>query len=217
MMTFKDKAKIKNLESLIIALCKRNKRRLLFHGWHHIDFVRRSAIRFGRSIKANLFLVETAALVHDLNYLVKTNSDVAQGSKFRNRTLRKCGYNDAEIGQIEKIVREAETGKRGKFISPEGKALSDGDSLFKVLPITPVLFTSRYIQENKVDIHKLSRKIVEEQVRLLEQGIFFYTKEASEYLPWAKNQFRLWQDVRIALKDKEISRLLKNAKKYSIL
>ena len=213
-----NKQKLKKLQSSLEKLYSNYSSELLFHGWHHIWFVRNKALEFARPIKADLFLVESAALTHDLNYIVKVFTTAKEGEKLRSSILTKCGYSNSEITKIEHIIQETETSKRGKSISKEGMALSDGDSLFKVMPITPILFASKYISESKIDITILANKIVSEQRKLLDEGFFFYTKMAKDkYLPWAKNQVYLWETVTDALKDKDIKQVLTIAKKWKIL
>lgn len=130
----------------------------------------------------------------------------------------KSGYSDEEIIKIENIIMEAHTATRNQNISLEGKSLSDADTLFKVLPITPVLFASNYIKQNKVDIQKLANKITSEQNKLLEEGIYFYTDLAkTKYLNWAKTNLALWNHVKESLEDNDVSEMLKIAKNLQVL
>jgi len=200
--------KTKKLTKQLKAIYK-NRQDLLFHGWHHINFVTKKAIEFAMIEKANLLLVEAAALTHDLNFVVKINSEVNEGKALRRKVLLESGFVFTEIDKIESIIEEAHTATRSKKISLEGKCLSDADSLFKVLPITPILFTSKYIQENKINIKKLADKILTEQSKLLTNNIYFYTKAAKKYLGWARINLQLWENVQIALGDSDVRELLK--------
>jgi uncharacterized protein len=198
-----------NLEDLYM---QRNDE-LLFHGWHHITFILKKSIDFANSIGADLFLVESAALTHDLNYVVKENSVPEVGAELRKQCLSEAGYTQKEIERIENIVLESHTGYRTEQISDEGRALSDADSLFKILPITPVIFSGKYITQNKVDISKLANKIVTEQNKLMDQGIYFYTALAKEkYLKWARINLNLWNGVVEALRDEDVQALLRMTK-----
>jgi hypothetical protein len=86
--------------------------------------------------------------------------------------------------------------------------------LFKVLPITPIIFSSKYIQENDTDIKKLANKIVTEQENLLTQWIYFYSEYAkTHYLPWAETNINLWKNVVHAYEDEDICEMLEIAKK----
>jgi uncharacterized protein len=212
--------KLSKLNSKLLKLYgdKKKSKHLLFHGWHHINFVRNKAIEFGRIIKADLFIVESAALVHDLNYFVKVYSKAKEGAGLRNKILSECGYSAAEINRIEQVILECETGTRGKNISLEGKAVCDGDTLFKALPTTPVLFASKYIAESKIDIQILADKIVKDQRKLLASGIYFYTPLAKKkYLRWAKLNLQLWGNIQESLQDKDVRELLAVAKKFGVL
>lgn len=212
------KEKIKNLESAIEKIYAKKGQKLLFHGWHHISFVKDKALIFAKSIKANLFFVKSAALVHDLNYLVKTNSEPQIAQNYRKKILMENEYSEEEIKRIEKIVMESHTAGREENISEEGKALSDADTLFKALPITPILFTGSYIKQNKVDIKKLAEKIISEQNHLFNEGIYFYTDLAKgKYFDWAKINLALWNNVNEALKDKSISKMLEMAAELKML
>lgn len=202
----------KNLEKIY-----QNRKDLLFHGWHHIYFVTKKAAEFAKTEKANKFLVEAAALTHDLNYAVKVNSDIKTGSKLRMKILSEAGFSLDETVHIENIINEAHTATRSRAISLEGKCLSDADTLFKVLPLTPIMFSSKYIQENRIDISKLANKILSEQKGLLKSGIYFYTKTGKKYLAWAKHNLQLWEYVNDSLKDSDIKNLLEMSKTSRII
>jgi len=196
----------------------KNSKKLLFHGWHHTNFVSKKAAEFAQSIGADAFLAESAGLVHDLNYIVIPNSEPEVGKKLRENYLMKAGYSRHEIEWIEKIVMEGHIRTRTTKISEEGKALSDGDTLFKALPTTPILFASKYIEQNKVDISKLAHKISSEQNKLIKSGIYFYTALAKKkYLRWGKINLALWDNVNEALKDEDVAEMLSIAKQLKVL
>lgn len=201
--------KLITLRSRIEHLCRSNRKKLLFHGWHHIVFVTKKAVEIAEAIKADVFLVESAALTHDLNYLVKTYSAPVVGSEIRTKELRDAGYSPEEIERIEQIVIEADITTRTAVISEEGKALSDADTAFKALPITPVMFSSKYIQENRIDIYKLAQEIVSEQNKLIDQGIYFYTEYAhTRYFQWATVNLALWNSIKESLDDPAVRELI---------
>lgn len=187
---------------------------LLFHWWHHIMFVWKKSILFAEELNANSTLVQAAALTHDLNYAVKKNSTPKDGEELRSQFLRDAWFNESEIDTINHIIIEEEISSRDHNISLEAKALSDADTLFKVLPITPIIFSSKYIQENDTDIKKLANKIVTEQENLLIQWIYFYSEYAkTHYLPWAETNINLWKNVVNAYEDEDICEMLEIAKK----
>ena len=204
-----DNLKLLSLESSLKVLYAQHPY-LLFHGWHHIWFVFRKSRVFAADIGADEFLVQSAALVHDINYIAEKNSKPEAGQKIREKILTENGYSQEEVERIEQIVMEEHTATRNENISNEGKALSDADTLFKSLPVTPILFAGKYIQENDVDIVQLTEKIVGEQGPLMEKDIYFYTPKARElYLDWAKINLQLWKNVHICLKDEDIQEMLK--------
>jgi len=210
--------KIQKLKSLLKKLYLKNSKKLLFHGWHHINFVSKKAAEFAGPIGADAFLAESSGLVHDLNYIVIPNSEPEVGQKLRENYLTQAGYSRKEIERIEKIIMEGHTRTRTTKISKEGKALSDGDTLFKALPTTPILFASKYIEQNKVDIAKLAHKVSSEQNKLMKSGIYFYTALAKKkYLKWGKINLALWDNVNEALKDDDVLEMLSIARQLKVL
>lgn len=210
--------KLDTLRVQVKALYDKHTATLLFHGWHHIQFVAVKAKLFAESVGANQALTEASALVHDLNYIVEVNSEPEVGAELRATILSTASYSVPEITQIESIIMEAHTATRGNTISLEGKALSDADTLFKALPITPILFASRYITQNKVDIARLAHKVVSEQQPLFDNEIYFYTDLAKEkYLGWAKANLQLWANVEAALEDTDVKELITTAYDRGVL
>jgi uncharacterized protein len=204
-----DISKLESLEVSLKALYAQHPY-LLFHGWHHIWFVFRKSKVFAADIGADEFLVQSAALVHDVNYIAEKNSKPEAGQNIRENILTENGYSQEEVERVEQIVMEEHTATRNESISSEGKALSDADTLFKALPVTPILLAGKYIQENEVDIARLAEKIVGEQSPLMEKDIYFYTPKARGlYLNWAKVNLELWKNVQTCLKDEDVTEMLK--------
>jgi len=110
---------------------------------------------------------------------------------------------------IDDVVVEAEMATRHRDISLEAQALSDADTLFKALPITPVLLAHRYLAENGVSLRELATKIVGEQRGVHDAGFYFYSREAAAaYSHWATANLELWQCVMEALDDPSVNELL---------
>ena len=63
------------------------KEELPFHGWHHICFVFEKSREFSACLGANQFIVQSSALVHDINYLFGNDSDPRVGGDFRRAIL----------------------------------------------------------------------------------------------------------------------------------
>lgn len=186
---------------------------MLFHGWHHISFVTKKAVQFAEEFDVNVELIEAAALTHDLNYIVEVNSEPEMGKELRSQYLAEAGFTDNEIAEIEGLVMEEHTATRHAQISDAAKALSDADTLFKALPITPILFAGHFITENHIDIGRLANKVVGEQKPLMDQGIYFYTNAAkTKYLGWAEINLKLWENVKSALDDEDVTEMLSIAR-----
>ena len=186
---------VKKLEKKIIELYKDHSVKLPFHGIHHVLFVYEKSKVFATDLKADLYLVSLASLTHDLNYLVKLNSTAESGKVLRQQLLLDFKVNEIDIQAIEKIIFQASTINRTMDICNEAKALSDADTLYKALPITPVVFASLYANEQKMHLKDLAKKIVTEQKTLMDKDIYFYSRTAFKYLDWAKVNLSLWENV----------------------
>jgi uncharacterized protein len=208
----------KLLQDNLITLYEPYKASLLFHGWHHIAFVARKSVEFAAELHADPELVEAAALVHDLNYLVDVKSRVDAGKALRTEQLQKAGFNNDEIATIEDAVHSASTDFRHADISNIAKAVADADSLFKVMPVAPILLTPHFISETKTDLKKWSERIIRDQQPLLEQGIYFYTETAKQrYLGWAELNLKLVSTIRESLDDPDMQDFLEACKTVGLL
>jgi uncharacterized protein len=182
---------------------------LPFHGWHHVEFVRVQAVAYARKNGANVRIVEAAALLHDLNYMVKRNSRARAGKNLRHQILSGLGVSERSIRWIETVICEAETEARDENVSLEAQSLSDADTMFKALPITPVLLAPLYMGETGQSLVQLCDRIIKHQVPLYEQGIYFYNDEARKrYDEWAEVNLRLWQCIHDSLDHPEIRNLV---------
>ena len=183
-------------------LYARHRARLPFHGWHHVRFVSDKGREFAALNGADPGLVGVAGLVHDLNYLVEPDSAASAGRPLRLSLLARCGASPELARRVDDVVCEAEMSTRGPHISLEAQALSDADTLFKAVPITPVLLAHRYLTENRVSLRRLASKIIGDQQSVYEQGFYFYDpRVAARYSEWARANLRLWQCIAEALED----------------
>lgn len=202
-------AALTRVERQVHALCLRHARRLPFHGWHHVSFVRDKAAEFAALNGSEVPVVEAAALVHDVNYLVRRNSVAAAGSGLRRGLLAEAGVGPAVVDWIDSIVDEAEMRTRHRDISLEAQALSDADTLFKALPVTPVVLAHKYLAENGVTLRELAEKIVGEQCDVHDGGFYFYSPDAAAtYSRWASTNLQLWKCIKESLDDPTVERLL---------
>jgi len=199
------------VERQVRELCRRFAEKLPFHGWHHVSFVRAKSVEFAEVNGSDVSAVETAALVHDVNYLVRRNSSAAAGHRLRMEILANAGMNLLVAEWIDGIVREAEMAARDRDISLEAQALSDGDTLFKALPVTPVVLAHRYLEETGVSLRELANKIVSEQQNVHDDGYYFYNPTAAAtYTRWAATNLQLWQCIKESLDDPTVEQLLKS-------
>jgi len=191
-------------------LYARHETKLPFHGWHHIRFVRDKAMEFAAKNGSDVEFVGAAALVHDVNYLVNRNSDVAAGRQLRADLLFGAGASAELVGRVERVVLEADMASRDDGISPEAQALSDADTLFKALPITPVVLAHRYLKETGVSLRSLATKIVTDQQRAYDRGFYFYNPEAaSSYSTWVAANLTLWKCILESLDDPIVDGLIR--------
>lgn len=183
-----------------------NRSTLLYHGWPHAYFVTKHAMQFARNHAADEAVVGSAALVHDLNYLVRPNSEPTAGVGLITVRMLAAGFSNAQVKTAVRIIDEANLSTRGPEISIEAACLSDADTLFKALPFTPILLAPAYLIENGVTLRELAVQIVREQVARLEDGYYFYFSEAKDrYEVWARENIAMWQRVSDALNDDELS------------
>jgi len=197
------------VEHQVRDLCQRFADRLPFHGWHHVSFVRAKSAEFAQVNGSDVAVVETAALVHDVNYIVHRNSSATAGLRLRMEILAKAGVARPVARWIDRIVREAEMAVRHREISLEAQALSDGDTLFKALPVTPVVLAHRYLAETGVTLRELADKIVSEQQNVHDDGYYFYNPDAAAtYNRWAATNLQLWQCIKESLDDPTVEQLL---------
>jgi uncharacterized protein len=202
-------AVVSAVERRVRRLCERHAARLPFHGWHHVSFVASKARDFAERNGSDVAVVRTAALVHDVNYLVSRNSAAAEGRDLRMDILAGAGVAPTIAEWIDDVVCEAEMRTRNRDISLEAQALSDADTLFKALPVTPVVLAHRYLVENGVSLRELAAKIVGEQRGVHQDGYYFYSEQAAAlYSRWASANLELWQCIVEALDDPSVTELL---------
>jgi uncharacterized protein len=199
-----------SLAERVRQILEENADGLPFHSWTHTEFVWSKATEFARERSADERLVGAAALVHDLNYVVEHDSTPDAARSLRNELLADHSFTAGEIARIEQIIRGAHTAWRQDRVDVETACLSDADTLYKALPITPVLYAHRYLAENDIPLVDLARKIISEQAEKLSSGYYFYDDEiARKYEPWAQANLALWRVLQESLGDPDVARLVK--------
>ncbi len=99
------------------------------HDWWHIFRVRNLALRIAEKEGGNLFIIEMAALLHDLDDW-KLNGD--SNELKAKRWLNKIGVSSSEAGRILEIIDQVSfkgAGVENKAVYPEAKIVQDADRL----------------------------------------------------------------------------------------
>ncbi|WP_107822143.1 HD domain-containing protein [Mangrovibacterium marinum] len=100
------------------------------HDWWHIHRVWQLALKITKHEKADLFLVEMAALLHDLDdWKLKPDNEQARRSEC---WMRKLGVPEEKIRKIERIIGEVSFKGAGVDTTPtsiEAQIVQDADRL----------------------------------------------------------------------------------------
>lgn len=200
---------LRDLRDIVRELYRVHAAKVPYHGWHHVNFVAQKSEAFVHDLGADETLTVAAAYVHDLNYLVAGGGgDENLGKDLRIEMLTRSGFSDVSITRVESIIAEARTAHRHATISPEAKALSDADTAYKALPITPLMSVS-YMKETGRSLRELAQKIVSEQTPLKNQGIYFYSDHAQAiYGADADINLQLWSRVLDSLDNVDVATIL---------
>ncbi|TAK96911.1 HD domain-containing protein [Patescibacteria group bacterium] len=102
------------------------------HDWWHVFRVWRNAVTIGKKEKADLFVVELAALLHDIADWKFTDGDTSVGSNISQRWLKKMGVERVVIEHVCHIVEEVSfkgAKVKSKIKTLEGRVVQDADRL----------------------------------------------------------------------------------------
>ncbi|MGN8226213.1 HD domain-containing protein [Gracilimonas sp. BCB1] len=102
------------------------------HDWWHIHRVRNTALRLGEIEKADLFIVELAALLHDIADHKFHDGDEEIGPATAWNWLENLGVDEAVIRKVCIIIRDVSfkgAGVETTMESIEGKVVQDADRL----------------------------------------------------------------------------------------
>ncbi|WP_088071983.1 HD domain-containing protein [Gottfriedia luciferensis] len=100
------------------------------HDWYHIDRVRNLAVHIAEKENANVFIVECAALVHDV-IDDKLHDDLASQKIQLENILKELLNNSEEVNEVLYIIENISY-KGGNGVIPtslEGKIVQDADRL----------------------------------------------------------------------------------------
>jgi uncharacterized protein len=102
------------------------------HDWWHVDRVRRTALRLAREEGADLFVVELAALLHDVwDHKLHAGDDTVAPREIR-RWLQAAGTDETAIAHVCEIVAGVSfkgAGVATPMRTPEGAVVQDADRL----------------------------------------------------------------------------------------
>jgi len=104
------------------------------HDWTHIERVRALAVRIGKKEKADLFVVEAAALLHDIGRKAEMESGglfchAEKGAEIAGIILKKLGLGEGEMANIVHCVGSHRYRKSNAPETIEAKVLFDADKL----------------------------------------------------------------------------------------
>lgn len=100
------------------------------HDWAHVDRVRRNALYIARKERADPFVVELAALLHDVADW-KFHEDESAGGKIARAFLEEQKVSDAVVGEVCFIVDNVswKEGRGRSMRTLAGKVVQDADRL----------------------------------------------------------------------------------------
>jgi len=102
------------------------------HDWWHVHRVWKMAKRIGQEESADMFVVELAALLHDIADWKFHGGDDNVGARAARKLLSKQGVHKEIIDHVCEIIRTAPfkgAGVRTKMQTLEGKVVQDADRL----------------------------------------------------------------------------------------
>lgn len=102
------------------------------HDWHHVERVRRNALAIAREEGADLFVVELAALLHDIADWKFHGGDELAGSRAARAWLESLGCEVSAIDHVCRIIDGLSfkgAGVETNMPTPEGAAVQDADRL----------------------------------------------------------------------------------------
>lgn len=102
------------------------------HGWWHVYRVWKNAVKIAKAENADLFLVQLAALLHDVADWKFCYGDLSTESEGVREWLEGLGIDEEVISQVCKIVKNVSfkgVGVESEMETIEGKVVQDADRL----------------------------------------------------------------------------------------
>lgn len=102
------------------------------HDWWHVYRVWKNAIHIGKHENVDLFVVQLAALLHDISDWKFNEGDDDVGPKLAREWLQKLQVEERVISHICKIIKEMSfkgAGVKTRMFTKEGMVVQDADRL----------------------------------------------------------------------------------------
>lgn len=102
------------------------------HDWLHVKRVWQNAREIGRGTKADMFIVELAALLHDIADWKFHGGDASVGPRKAAAWLTKLGLRPEAIAHVTSIIEKASfkgAGVKNRIDTLEGRIVQDADRL----------------------------------------------------------------------------------------
>ena len=102
------------------------------HDWWHIHRVHKNAIRIAKEEDVDLFVVQLAALLHDIADWKFHSGDLSVGPKIARGYLESLNVDENTISHVCEIIKEASfkgAGVKLKMKTKEGMVVQDADRL----------------------------------------------------------------------------------------
>ncbi|CAN5571081.1 HD domain-containing protein [soil metagenome] len=102
------------------------------HDWWHINRVRNVAVKLAKSEGADPFIVELAALLHDIADWKFNDGDITAGATKSRQWLTSLGVDEATQARVAQIILTVSfkgAGVKNEIDSLEGQVVQDADRL----------------------------------------------------------------------------------------
>jgi len=102
------------------------------HDWWHIERVWRNALKIGKEENADMYVVQLAALLHDIEDFKLHGGDTTVGENASKEYLRGLGTDENTIDHVAEIVGTLSfkgAGEEKPMTTLEGKVVRDADRL----------------------------------------------------------------------------------------
>ncbi|MFH0866608.1 MAG: HD domain-containing protein, partial [Bacteroidota bacterium] len=102
------------------------------HDWQHVQRVRKMALHIAKEEKAELFIIELAALLHDIAEAKFNDGDETAGPRKAREFLSSLNIKKEIISQVENIIRNISFKSQNNYkinSSAEFRIVQDADRL----------------------------------------------------------------------------------------